>query len=310
MNNTIYISLENNQNNQVIQRIITDEFGAGVALTHWRELSTTPPCDDKNILITDYMDASFEHVVQNYADNLTVILCAQQSLSFYINWFKQFKIKNQIIQTDDEKDWAEELLTTLRKITSANIFGLDQYISSEIQVIQNNLSHTKEMPAAISEVLDFIEPLVKNPKFKHSIKLVLDELLSNAFYNAPIDENGQRLYQETSRDQPIALPEDKSIGLQYGYDGNHLILEIRDAFGSLDETKLVDTLIHYFNNDLKVQSGTTGAGLGFSMVFRNTSRLIINIEKNKYTEIIAFLDINVRYREFQKQPASLNMFVV
>jgi len=75
---------------------------------------------------------------------------------------------------------------------------------------------------------------------------IVDELVTNAIYNAPRDDAGRAKYAKMSRRDPVTL-EDEEVGcLEFACDGDYIAISQVDPFGALTQ----DTIVTYLNRCL------------------------------------------------------------
>ena len=60
-----------------------------------------------------------------------------------------------------------------------------------------------------------------------------EELLMNSIYDAPVDSDGNHVYNHLSRSVPIALVPSQFATFRYATDGIYLAISVEDPFGSL-----------------------------------------------------------------------------
>jgi hypothetical protein len=113
-----------------------------------------------------------------------------------------------------------------------------------------------------------------------------EELLTNAFYDAPVAAGV--LDQPISRTQDVALSEDSACDMVYGCREDLAIVRVRDPFGSLSRTRLVEVLTRCARTDMRVEVDETmgGAGLGLWRVFSAASFVAIAVVNNRHTEFL------------------------
>lgn len=78
------------------------------------------------------------------------------------------------------------------------------------------------------------EPLIRQ------LRDAADELLTNAFYNAPLAAGA--VERQIPRTQDVSLPEESACDLAYGRRDDLVFVRVRDPFGSLSRTRLLDAL--------------------------------------------------------------------
>ncbi len=71
-------------------------------------------------------------------------------------------------------------------------------------------------------------------KYREAIESCIDEMLMNALYDAPVDEEGRPIFSEIPTKTRISLRVEQRVVVQYASDGKTFWLSVRDAFGTLD----------------------------------------------------------------------------
>jgi hypothetical protein len=113
-----------------------------------------------------------------------------------------------------------------------------------------------------------------------------EELLTNAFYDAPVAAGA--LDRPISRTQDVSLSDDTACDMVYGCRDDLAIVRVRDPFGSLSRTRLVEVLTRCARTDMGVKVDETmgGAGLGLWRIFSISSFVAIAVVNNRYTEFL------------------------
>lgn len=138
--------------------------------------------------------------------------------------------------------------------------------------------------------------------FPDMAKTIASELLTNAFYNAPQDENGRAI--QPNRADQVAFVPPRHVDFSYGDDGTHLWIRVGDPFGTFSRHKLLDHLMSCASRDqLVVREGVGGAGIGLFMVFRWASELLFVFEPGRETFVMVKLLKTKRMRTFDSQRA-------
>jgi hypothetical protein len=86
----------------------------------------------------------------------------------------------------------------------------------------------------------------------------------------------------------VALPEDSACDLIYAWRDDIALVRVRDPFGALTRSRLVDVLMRCARTDMKVQVDETmgGAGLGLWKVFAAASFVAVSVLQHRHTEIM------------------------
>jgi hypothetical protein len=109
----------------------------------------------------------------------------------------------------------------------------------------------------------------------------------------------------------VVLPPEEAATVKFTYDGRRLGVSVEDPFGSLEPARVLHYLAKCFRaGEDQIDTKEGGAGLGIYSVFDALSRFVINVEPERRTEMIGFIDITDTYREYAERGKSFNLFVV
>ncbi len=205
---------------------------------------------------------------------------------------------------------AEELSITALKLLRRDLFGLEKYLTWGAQPVEAVLDDAQQRSALVEGLGIEVRRLGLGSHIATLSCLVADELLSNALYNAPVDERGVRTRIDEPRHSPRKLEGRDKVRLRHACDGRYLAIEVADGFGSLERSTILSNLARAVNVGApdKVQWTRAGAGMGLGLVYSCCTHLVFNIAVGRRTEVIALLD--VRFQPRGPDPiSSFNVFV-
>ena len=269
-----------------------------------------------DLLIVNYDDMStIEKTLmhQQFANLLPlrkiIILSCHQPPFEHMQTTEVFSCNNFLTIRDEVN--AQELLVTVQKMLSygGNIFGLEKYFNWGSCFFSISIKNSSERESIWNVAADFAAKTGIPSRMQNMFCTVVDELTTNALYNAPIDSFGKSKFSFLPRTVEISL--DAAISITFSCDGRALGIAVSDPFGSLTSTTVTSYLARCSqkkSSQIVQQSG--GAGLGLYSVFESLSHLVVNINKNIQTEVIGLLDIRGTYKDFVSQGKSLNIFEV
>ncbi len=110
-----------------------------------------------------------------------------------------------------------------------------------------------------------------------------EELVMNALYNAPFEAGffgGAR-----SRAEDVELPPDRACEISYGVDDSTVFLRVRDTFGALKRSRLIEVLSRCSSEGVVLDESRGGAGLGMWRIFTSASAISITVVPGVLTEI-------------------------
>jgi anti-sigma regulatory factor (Ser/Thr protein kinase) len=206
---------------------------------------------------------------------------------------------------------SEELLVTLQKILRADVFGLEKYFPWGAAEERHAVRSSADRGRVVEEAQRLAEAVNVPGRLAAQFCTAVDELVTNALYNAPVDAEGRRRFAHLPRTTPIQLDNDEQITVMFASDGRHMGVAVQDPFGSLE----AETLLAYLSRCLRkgedqVDDKPGGAGLGLFYVYQSMTNFVVNVARGQRTESIGLLDIRGSFKDFALRPKSLNAFFV
>jgi sigma-B regulation protein RsbU (phosphoserine phosphatase) len=205
----------------------------------------------------------------------------------------------------------EEKAIILQKIRTPfeDFMGLKPYLKKEAHqnIHEFKLSHSLEITGIIEQAL----ALFKFDHFFDSptdyLKLMANELLMNAFYNANpahrLIPRSTEVHEENS---------EKAIRLSIGADEQGVFLSVKDFYGTLKKEHILNSLIRGLSEKRPLNESDNkagGAGLGLTMTFNHCNIFIVNSSPSKSTEIIIGIEYNKRFKKYKERITSFHFFV-
>jgi hypothetical protein len=205
---------------------------------------------------------------------------------------------------------AKDLIVTVQKILRRDVFGLGKYFGWGVEFTMDRLHASEERNAVVDRTVAFASSLDIHPRLVENIATALEELVTNALYDAPTDAEGQPRFTHLPRTAPITLDPGEEILVQVCCDGETFGISVTDPFGSLTTERSLTHLVRSFH--VKQQPTDTkkgGAGLGLFMTFDSLNHMVVNICRNTRTEVIGLIDVRGNYRDFVHRGKAFNIFL-
>lgn len=202
-----------------------------------------------------------------------------------------------------------ELLVTVNKLLSPNIFGIEKYLPWGTRVMARTVHDSRRREEISAELHEFIHIIGCGDRLGTGFLTAADELVTNAIYNAPVDAHGKRLYRHIDRNEQVQLSPGSEVTIKYACDGQRLALSVSDNFGSFDRETLISYLERCFaQGDDQVEQKQGGAGIGLYITFRALNTFVVNIVPGERTEMLGFIEIAGSYREYVERETSFHVF--
>lgn len=203
---------------------------------------------------------------------------------------------------------AEELSITVQKLTRRDLFGLEKYLTWGIEIRELTLTDSDQRRALVDEMGEDVQRAGLGPRAL-AATLIADELLSNAVFNAPVDDSGTHTHSGDDRSGSRPLADRDVVRLRYACDARYLAIEVEDHYGSLDRATILRCLTKATTRARdKVSMGTRGAGIGLATVYGSCNHLVFNLEPGRRTQAIALVDVRFRPAELGNAVCSFGIF--
>lgn len=206
---------------------------------------------------------------------------------------------------------AEELTVTALKLLRNDIFGLDKYMAWGVEAHEVELKNTIERTEAVDTLARDVREFGLGPRVASMASLVADELLSNALYDAPVNENGEPTRVAESRHIAREISGRDRVTLRYSCDARYLAIEVTDLYGSLDRRTILQYLAKAARRgDMdKVDFSGTGAGMGIALSYSCCNHLVFNLSPGERTEAIGLIDVRFKPSQLRSMVPSFNVFL-
>lgn len=193
---------------------------------------------------------------------------------------------------DDRFD-DDEFIASATKALRRDVFGLQKYFPWGVTTYSMVVKNYEQKTRAIQIIMEYAREAGLRGPVRDRVQLVSDELMMNALYHAPVDDEGNERYSRISRKELASLEEVDPIEVHYGCSGRYFGISVRDGGGSLTRKKALEYLMRAKQDTAIIENKATGAGLGLISVLRSVSKLIFNLDPGSSTEVIALFDMDL-----------------
>jgi hypothetical protein len=198
---------------------------------------------------------------------------------------------------------AEELLATVQKLLRNDVFGLEKYIAWGADVRGYTLEDAAERGNAVTALASDVTAVGLPERVSSLVSVIADELLANALYVAPLDDHKRRHRVSEARERSRALRGRDVVTVRWATDARYLAIEVRDRWGTLEPNGVAERLASG-----KVGSSAPESGMGLALAYACCNQLVIDLEPEVMTEVIALLDVRYKPTEIGRS-ASFHTFV-
>ncbi len=196
---------------------------------------------------------------------------------------------------------AEELLATVQKVIRMDVFGLEKYVAWGAEVRSYTLEDARDRDAAVAALAQDVISVGLPDRVGSLVSVIADELLANALYVAPVDENGAHVRKDEARDNARALAGQDVVTVRWATDARYLAIEVRDRWGTLDPAIIAPRLAS------TSKQATAEGGMGLPLAYACCNQFVINHAPARMTEVITLLDMRYKPTELGRA-ASFHTF--
>jgi CheY-like chemotaxis protein len=215
------------------------------------------------------------HEIKKQYPETKIMLITAYNVDDYIRVAKEYGITNIIPKTVPFN--YDELGVVIDGLLTENIFGIERYLLADQRIERTYCIKSSEEAKTVREnVTQLIAA-----KFGSSgdVKLIMDEMITNAIYHAPTNENGIKKYEEY---MPVQLEPSEYVYVSYGFDSEKYGIAVIDNQGRLKK----ETVLYKIDRHLRGEGMLDDSGRGIHMSRLFADRLIINIHPHAKTEVI------------------------
>ena len=233
-----------------------------------------------------------------------LVLMTSDTVPTYLGPLRNLSSIPHIVSRDesDRVFTVKNIVTTVTKVLSKDMFGLEKYLSWGIDIQSRPIVGSRQRVTLLETVGQYFEALGVRRANRDRIHNVLEEMLMNAVYDAPADAHGKALYNHMERTQDLSLkPEEQGL-VRFATDGMLVAVSVQDPFGALKG----GTILRYLEKNYAGEAATAhgsekkgGAGRGLHQIIENSDLVVFNIDPGRKTEVIALFNVEVKERVHQ-----------
>lgn len=179
---------------------------------------------------------------------------------------------------------------TAQKLLTGDIFGIEKYVPSGTPVHYMRLRDFTGRGKALDTILEFAERTKIRRQVRHAIGQVCEELLMNALYDAPVDEDGQQIFAEVDPRDRTKSRSPKPVSIRYAASEEGFAVAVRDRFGRLAKNTILAYIEKCLHSPTQIDRKTYGAGLGIYLVANAAASYVVNVAYGIATEVVCTFD--------------------
>lgn len=241
------------------------------------------------------------HVIENHPDTPCLLL-TKRDVRGSVGILERSRAVNFVISRnpDDRQGTIRSILTSMSKILNTDYFGIEKYLSWGADIKRIKVTHSTQREDLKQEIHTYFKKMGIRGTILDRVHAVVEEMLMNAIYDAPVDAQGQSLFNHMSRKEVIELDTHQQASLNFACDGSNIAVAVVDPFGALTKDIIIDYLVScYGGNAGALNENKGGAGRGLHQIVEQADTTIFNVKKGVRTEVICLFNIDGLSKDIQ-----------
>ncbi len=299
--------IESNKKQRTIAKLALGGTGVTLDLANDEEQAKQYLDINKyDILLTE--TKSISAAIYGYKKNplMQFVLITSDSIPTYLNNLKANDfLLNVVSKNENDRTFTiKNISTTISKLIEKDLFGLEKYLSWGVEVEDFAVKESKQRKELIAKLQNHFKQLGLRNTVIEKCELVAEELLMNIIYDAPVDEQGNALYNHLPRTVPVTLQKKHYGSFRFACDGMIAAVSVQDPFGALKR----ETILQYLDSCYSGLAGELnhkkgGGGRGIYQIIEIADLVVFNINPNTMTEVIALFNVDIKATKSIKHPS-------
>ena len=182
------------------------------------------------------------------------------------------------------------VFVTCQKLLTGDIFGIEKYLPDGTPVHYVRLRDFDGRGKAIDTVLAYAEQSKMRRQVRNAIGSVCEELLMNALYDAPVDDDGRQVFAEVDPHDRTRSRSPRPVSIRYAATESQFAIAVRDRFGRLAKNTILSYIEKCLHSPVQIDRKTYGAGLGLYLVANAAASYLVNVAYGIATEVVCTFD--------------------
>ncbi len=226
-------------------------------------------------------------LISKLRDRAHVTIVTQQAkLADLTSYLRDDRVNHVVV--GDELDHG--VFVTAQKLLTGDIFGIEKYLPEGTPVQYARIRDFEGRGKAIQTILDFAEAAKMRRQVRSAIGSVCEELLMNALYDAPIDEDGNSVFAEIDPHERVKSRSPRPVSIRYAVTDQTFAVAVRDRFGRLAKNTILSYIDKCIQQPNQIDRKTYGAGLGIYLVANAAASYVVNVAYGIATEVVCTFD--------------------
>jgi len=214
------------------------------------------------------------------------VVTPKASLAELTHYLRDHRVNHVIVGEELDRG----VFVTAQKLLTGDIFGIEKYLPEGTPVQYMRLRDFEGRGKAIDTVLQFAEEAKMRRQVRSAIGQVCEELLMNALYDAPVDDDGKQVFAEVDPHDRTRSRSPRPVSIRYAATESQFAIAVRDRFGRLAKNTILAYIEKCLHSPVQIDRKTYGAGLGLYLVANAAASYLVNVAYGIATEVVCTFD--------------------
>jgi hypothetical protein len=233
-------------------------------------------------LYPENMPLLVRYVRSLFPDTEILVMARASATPLSLERFMADQVRHLIVEPQQEPAAEGDSLLSpaIDNLIAKKQWTMDQYVKKGTAIREFKLAFSEEK----EEIIKILEDAIvgdspEHEMLRHKGALLADEMLENAFYGAPRNDDGMKMFRKGEKRQ--ILPHENII-FRFAFDGEILAMEIRDGWGSLGPDLVLEYLA---KNSADMGAADDAGGRGLFIIWRFLDHLHVQVAPGRETLI-------------------------
>lgn len=250
-------------------------------------------------------------ILPKYCKPRNIFAITSKPLKNYPDLFR-YQIFNHHLQRKYQAP-AAQFLASLVSANYSSSEGppmLQDFFPPSTAVKKITLSHSSHKGPATEAIQNYLNQQSISGRLAGSVAQSIDELLINAIYDAPINDEGERFRHSWSRTEPFPMEGKERVELELAATPHFIGACVTDFFGSLKKESIIESLgKHYRRAALSKSTSPMETGLGVRGILNTGLSFVASCDPGKESRMMIFFKKSPSFADFKASFQFTSLFV-
>ena len=194
------------------------------------------------------------------------------------------------VMVEEELD-PRQFVAMARRVIEDRVFGIDAMLAPGAEILEWTVTEDVEKVACLGAIAAELERREVMRVYREPIEQCVDEMVTNALYDAPLAKDGLPAFAQIKPQVRILLRTEYAVTVRFAFDGARVVISVRDRFGSLDRRTVIRYLDKCLHAALPVDRKFGGGGVGLYLMVNAAAGVDFLLLPGFSTEVVCSFEV-------------------